>query len=83
MLRMASFSYPDSCSYQPSDLTIFKMKTLEDAAVLTDKADLLQFVLERSRTVETVVAGSLRNALYDLHEARLWGFASEKVRAPL
>jgi len=79
---MASLAYPESCSYSPSDLTIYKMKVVEDAGALTDKADVLQFLLERSRTVESVVAGSLRSALYDLYEAQHWGFASEKARAP-
>jgi hypothetical protein len=79
---MASLAYPESCSYSPSDLTIYKMKVVEDVGALTDKADVLRFLLERSRTVETVVAGSLRSALYDLYEAQHWGFASEKARTP-
>ena len=44
---MASFSYPDSCAYAPSDLTIFKMKVVEDMATLTDKESVLAFLLER------------------------------------
>ena len=44
---MASFSYPDSCAYTPSDLTIFKMKVVEDMAALSDKKAVLAFLLER------------------------------------
>ena len=126
---MASFQYPESCAYTPSDLTIFKMKVVEDMAALSDKKAVLAFLLERcgeawtglflgtaflalehhvklvaclfvfkdkcwepqsrvlqscrSRTVETVVAGSLRSNLYDLYEAQNWGFATEKVGTPI
>ncbi|KAK9840569.1 hypothetical protein WJX81_001696 [Elliptochloris bilobata] len=76
---MASFSYPDSCSYTPSDLAVFKIKVVEDMAALTDKEAVLGFLLDRSRAVETVVAGSLRRNLYDLYEALHWGFATEKA----
>lgn len=44
---MASFSYPDSCAYTPSDLTIFKMKVIEDMAALSDKKAALAFLLQR------------------------------------
>lgn len=44
---MASFSYPDSCAYTPSDLTIFKMKVVEDMAALSDKKAVLALLLER------------------------------------
>ena len=44
---MASFSYPESCAYTPSDLTIFKMKVVEDLAALSDKKAVLAFLLER------------------------------------
>ena len=44
---MASLSFPDSCAYTPSDLTIFKMKVVEDMAALSDKQAVLAFLLER------------------------------------
>ena len=73
-----------------ADVAVFLRQVEADLAGRAAQAPLppaakLRVLLERTKDVETVLAGNLRDALLDLCEAVEWSYATPEVRgcAPL